>query len=171
MANNKCPICGKPDIPDYLAQNVICECCGSDLSIYRLIDGIKKEEGASSSSTWKIRILPYSLAVIFAVIAIVACIAFGRIREEVSVSETRLTELEEENAALIEQNQELLTASVPAGNKPKSTGFVYTVRNGDSFWRISQKFYGTGTRFQEIAERNGLTTNAQLKVGDTLTIY
>ena len=36
----KCPVCGKVGIPDYHAEDTVCPQCGSDLSIFRVIDQI-----------------------------------------------------------------------------------------------------------------------------------
>ena len=35
---NTCPICNKIGIKDFLKEDVVCPCCGSDLSVYRKID-------------------------------------------------------------------------------------------------------------------------------------
>ena len=35
-----CPVCGKEGIPDFRKEDVVCPCCGSDLSVYRKLDGL-----------------------------------------------------------------------------------------------------------------------------------
>ena len=81
--------------------------------------------------------------------------------------------LEAEKAVLIDKVTSLdaridsLKSLVPETVQKK---FLYTVRHGDSFWRISYKLYGTGTRAAEIADINGLTVNYSLHPGDTLSI-
>lgn len=42
---------------------------------------------------------------------------------------------------------------------------VYTVEPGDSFWSIADKVYGDGSRYRELAERNGLDTAQPLYAG------
>ena len=32
-----CPVCGKVGIPDYHKDEVVCPCCGTDLSIYKML--------------------------------------------------------------------------------------------------------------------------------------
>ena len=46
----------------------------------------------------------------------------------------------------------------------------YTVVKGDTLWGISTEYLGTGTRYKEIMEANGLFTSS-LKVGQVLKIY
>lgn len=49
--NTKCPVCGKTGIDDYLNKDVKCPCCGSDLSIYRVIEQIPEE--GHKTNIWK----------------------------------------------------------------------------------------------------------------------
>lgn len=169
MAETKCPICGKNGIPDYLSQDTVCPCCGSDLSIYRIVDRIQAGTN-TGKSPGKNRLVPYCLVAFFAIIALIACIKWVNTRSQSTADKERIATLESENTALSEQNKTLLLQTKDTF-EPQAVGFVYTVRNGDSFWRISQKVYGTGTRYKEIAEKNGLSTNDHLSVGDQLTIY
>ena len=47
----------------------------------------------------------------------------------------------------------------------------YTVKKGDCLWNIAKTYLGSGTRWQEIAKLNGIsTTNPVMKPGQTLTI-
>ena len=39
---------------------------------------------------------------------------------------------------------------------PSPSGTTYTVVPGDTLWGISEAFYGTGTRYPEIASANGI---------------
>ena len=32
-----CPVCGKVGIPDYHKDEVVCPCCGTNLSIYKML--------------------------------------------------------------------------------------------------------------------------------------
>lgn len=159
MAENiKCPVCGKTDIPDYLNEDVKCPCCGSDLSIYRIIEKIPKE--GHRFSIWK----PMSA---------VACIAaaglgimlFTQKPTEPTVSAEELSLLIDSIVAL---NNRL--AQNKAASELSSSGYKYVVLRGDSYWSISKKFYGTGTRAVEVAQQNGKTVETLLMVGDTLII-
>lgn len=173
MADIQCPICGKNGIPDYHAQDTVCPCCGSDLSVYRIVDGLKDSiVSVPAGRPRRIESISYSLAAVFAVIAIVACIAIARSHSTIAQNEARIAALETDNVILSKQNQELAASvSTLEANQTQSKGFAYTVRSGDSFWKISQKVYGTGMRYKELAEKNGLSTNHQLHVGDQLMVY
>ncbi len=46
----------------------------------------------------------------------------------------------------------------------------YTVKSGDSLGAIAKKFYGRASKWRVIAEANGITNPAALKVGSVLTI-
>ena len=47
----KCPVCGKVGIPDYHAEDTVCPQCGSDLSIFRVIDHIPDTD-AKKKNVW-----------------------------------------------------------------------------------------------------------------------
>ncbi|SDT43632.1 LysM domain-containing protein [Paenibacillaceae bacterium GAS479] len=47
---------------------------------------------------------------------------------------------------------------------------TYLVLPGDTFYRISVRFYGTGKHAGRIAEKNGLDADAGLKAGESITI-
>jgi LysM repeat protein len=46
----------------------------------------------------------------------------------------------------------------------------YVTRSGDTLWKISLKFYGTGTRWQRIADANGIKDPRKMPVGKKLRI-
>jgi nucleoid-associated protein YgaU len=51
-------------------------------------------------------------------------------------------------------------------NLPKT----HTVGTGEDLWSISEKYYGTGYNWSDIAEANKLTNPNQIEVGQALTI-
>ncbi|GAB1351793.1 hypothetical protein MASR1M12_05240 [Erysipelotrichia bacterium] len=52
-----------------------------------------------------------------------------------------------------------------------STGYqTYTVKKGDTLGSISKKFFGTTTKWKEIAKTNGISNAAKIKVGQELQI-
>lgn len=166
-----CPICGKNGIPDYHSQDVVCPCCGSDLSIYRLVNQI--ESGAKLQQKDEPKSAKYSVytfASLAAVLLLVSCFLVIR----VSHNGKRLESSEDRCAVLLAEN-EMLKASVSKQEAMTvqtkvTSAFKYIVREGDSFWSISKKLYGTGTRYKEIAEANNLDINTVLNVGDQLVI-
>ena len=47
---------------------------------------------------------------------------------------------------------------------------TYTVAKGDSLWKISEKYYGNGYKWQKIAEANALANTNQIEEGMQLAI-
>ena len=171
MREISCPICGKYDIPDFYSQDVICPCCGSDLSIYRLVDQIKadlKPKPKAETKSNKPTIYVFASAIV--ILLLVSGLLITRVSgytAKLSASEAKYEALVIENEALkgqISQSEDNIES-----NKELS-GFKYIVREGDSFWSISKKLYGTGTRYKEIADANNLTLTAVLNIGDELII-
>jgi 5'-nucleotidase len=64
----------------------------------------------------------------------------------------------------------------PAGNNnllpppPVVIQSGYTVKPGDSFWKLAKRFYGKGAMWKVIADANPGKKSKDLKVGDTLVI-
>ncbi len=167
MAEIKCPVCGKTGIPDYRVQDTTCPQCGADLSIYKLahdIESVSTQSGENKKKhhTW---IIPVLFACCLAIALVCSTLSNSRARKE-------LKAFEKENAVLQAKVSELQQAKVDtsAHQTEQSTPFVYTVRRGDSFWLISKRLYGTGTRYREIAESNGMTPESKLNIGDKLII-
>lgn len=171
MKENKCPICGKSGIPDFYSQDVVCPCCGSDLSIYRLIDQIESNTKSQSNIQPKTnKFTVYSFASLVVVLLIISCLAIIKVSRCSDNLEDSIGKYE----ALVIEN-ETLKASVSEleatiAQPKESSAFKYVVREGDSFWGISKKLYGTGTKFQEIADANNLSLTDVLNVGDELII-
>jgi LysM repeat protein len=59
------------------------------------------------------------------------------------------------------------SAPAPAPTPAQTT---YTVVPGDTLWGISEKFYGTGTRYNEIAQANGVANPSLIFPGQVFTI-
>ena len=53
---------------------------------------------------------------------------------------------------------------------PAGTDRIYTVKSGDSFWKIAQDNMGNGTRYATLAQYNGLSTTSRLVAGQKLKI-
>ena len=46
----------------------------------------------------------------------------------------------------------------------------HIVLQGDNLWKISRRFYGTGTRYTDIAKWNNMSIDANIAPGDTILI-
>lgn len=156
----KCPVCGKAGIPDYHAEDTTCPQCGSDLSIFRVIDQIP-QNGNKKKNVW----MPIA-AVAILTTAVLGGIAISKTSKPIGVHSDEIACLQDSISIL---NAKLETAK-KASSDNQIGGFKYVVRKGDSFWSISKRFYRTGTRCQEVATANGLDCNSTLNVGDTIII-
>ena len=87
----KCPVCGKAGIPDYHKENVVCSCCGTDLSIYKMLSD-SQEQSTPNNTNSKIRkITVAALAAIAIIVIVVLCIL-----RQIDISNAR-SELKKEN--------------------------------------------------------------------------
>lgn len=51
-----------------------------------------------------------------------------------------------------------------------SSGLSYTIKQGDTLWDLATKHLGTGTRWREIANANGIINPRTLQIGQVITI-
>jgi LysM repeat protein len=152
----KCPVCGKVGIPDYQKSDVVCPCCGSDLKIYRVIEAIPAKN--NSNNIWKI--ITASALVAVVVMALlpnkVTPEAVVSVPEDYTLLKDSIINLKTELAKKIENNS--------------NQGFSYPVKKGDSYWSISKRFYGTGTKADQLAKNNNRKIMDTLHKGDVLII-
>lgn len=159
----KCPVCGKVGIPNYRSEDTVCPQCGSDLSIFRIIDQIPQPT-EKKRNVW----MP------IAAVAILTTAAMGIMlfhNPKVSAGEDQSSKIAclQDSINILKSQLENSTVAMPKP-EPQSEGFKYVIRKGDSFWSISRRFYHTGTRYEEVAATNGLDSNSKLNVGDTIII-
>lgn len=62
-----------------------------------------------------------------------------------------------------------VTAKLSGSAEPKTEQTTYTVKTGDSLWKIAARLLGNGSRYTEIKTLNGLKTNT-IRVGQVLKI-
>ncbi len=53
---------------------------------------------------------------------------------------------------------------------PAAAPRTYTVVSGDTLWAISERFYGDGNRYQQIADASGIANPDLIHPGQVLTI-
>lgn len=58
----------------------------------------------------------------------------------------------------------------PPPTDPSPEGYYYSVKKGDSLWKISKKVYGAGAKWERIAKANGVDISRPLKLGTKLFI-
>jgi len=162
MNTNKCPVCGKSDIPDYLHEDVICPCCGSDLSVFKMVDELESNR-ASSSAFWKIAFVVLCVMAIVYMGLLVAKPDIADGNGDTSVLTATIDSLKGVNEGLSGQLKAMTQENEPSY-------FAYVVRHGDSFRLISRRLYGTERFWSEIAKSNGIADTDILHPGDTLKI-
>ena len=99
----------------------------------------------------------------------------SRLSESVTALQGRLSEAErqkDEETDRLRNSIEDLKGQLSAAKEQNAAAayFSYTVRKGDSLWRISSRFYGTGTKAGDIARDDGSTMDSVLDGGDSLRI-
>ena len=153
----KCPVCGKPGIPDYHNEDVVCPQCKSDLSIYRVIDNIP--EAKSGRNIWK----PISAVAFLAAAAMGMFLLAQKPKSQIDMA--MVSQLKDSISVLNKQID-----SYEGNFIKESIGFPYVVRRGDSYCLISRRFYGVDSRAVEIAKNNNRSLDTSLNIGDTLYI-
>jgi nucleoid-associated protein YgaU len=58
----------------------------------------------------------------------------------------------------------------PAEPEPEPAARTYTVESGDTLWAIAERFYGDGSKYQVIADANGIPNPDLIQPGQVLTI-
>ena len=62
------------------------------------------------------------------------------------------------------------TAAPPPPPPPPPAPRTYTVVSGDTLWAISERFYGDGSKYQQIADASGVSNPDLIHPGQVLTI-
>lgn len=164
-----CPVCGKVGIGDYRHEDVVCSCCGADLSIYKMLYDIKKapQSATSSAKTWKIT------TVILAIIVIINTFCWMFIDKSTSSTNSEnikeLSILKDSINTLMNDlnkaKEELSKREIKSKEK-ESEYLIYIVKKKDSPCLISKKLYGTERRYKEIED----ILTKPLEPGDTLKL-
>lgn len=153
-----CPVCGKPGIPDYHKEDVVCPQCKCDLSIYRVIESIP--DAKSGRNIWK----PISVTA-FTAAAVCGFMLFHNSKTNNQADSGSINQ----EITLLKDSVRIIKTELQE-MKSNSVLFPYVVRKGDSYWSISKKMYGTGLRAEELARNNNRTLEMPLFVGDTINI-
>ena len=170
----KCPICGKDGIPNFRQEDVVCPCCGSDLSIYNKIREIAQERGETTNTKSKnSRSLKLLIVILFAVILFLGGYIFfvNTPKVETTNEGAIVVNLTKQIETLQDSINKLNIQVDKTPNPSKQDNYrIYIVKRGDCIRRISRKELGTEQRFEEIASINSLSETALIHPGDTLKI-
>lgn len=80
----------------------------------------------------------------------------------------RLREYKFQNVSRQQTGQNAQPAQTAQREDERITPKTYTVVKGDTLWDIAVRFYGSGTKWAEIAEKNGITNPRLLQIGTVL---
>ena len=163
MVKNVCPVCGNPGVGDYYHDNVVCNVCGSDLSVFHTIQKEKNRKRLG---------IILSLAGLLLALALASFIA-GSVSSKqnanvIAEKEATISQLQSEINDL--ESKAVAKSETDSSTSPSEGSFKYTIRRGDSFCSISRRFYGTESYYKELANDNGLDVNSHLVVGQQLVI-
>lgn len=163
MSNHKCPICDKIGLEDFRKHKVVCQNCGTDLSVFLELDRsiIKNKQS--------------NMLLIFSILTLIIMIF---VAIELFKTRNSLNEKEQEYRKLsilqLKKNENIsqLNDSINSimGRVRDSAKFIYTVKKGDSFCHISYLFFNTERFAHEIAQKNGKEINSIIYPGTELII-
>ena len=161
MNSSTCPVCGNKGIPAYHNEDVVCPCCGSDLSVYRTLSEIQESSIGSSKTARKYKILALVLPVI-----LLLGLSFSlyhsvcqqsQMHASILVAETAVAQLKDSVATL---NGVIESMQSPAQTPSAESGFTsYQIVRNDSPWRIVYKFYGIRGDWKELAQKIAVDNN------------
>ncbi len=172
MKDLKCPVCGKNGIPDFHEENVVCPCCGSDLSIYHKLSDLSGINRGKSVGNKNCKYLIFFAGIlIFA--SITSCVFLYIQRCQINDLSKNVQIIREQNSLLndsiIYLNEKIAAQSIlHKDSSPKA--HIYVVKKGDSFCKISRQLYGTEARYIEIIKLNNLNAKTILHKGDSLKV-
>ena len=68
-----------------------------------------------------------------------------------------------------QEKEVVVITTTPTSSNTATSYTTYTVKKGDSLWKISKKLLGNGTKYTQIQKANGLSS-ALIRVGQKLKI-
>ena len=80
----------------------------------------------------------------------------------------RLREYKFQNVSRQQAGQSGLSAQSSQREDERITPKTYTVVKGDTLWDIAARFYGSGTKWGVLADKNGITNPRLLQIGTVL---
>lgn len=72
-----------------------------------------------------------------------------------------------EKAPVVKEKEKVVKPAAPAN---EGGVIIHKVRKGDSFWKISKKYFGNGNHARKIAADNGLNPKKNIPLGTKLKI-
>ena len=126
-----------------------------DSAIKKLLKSLKMNESQISQALG---------ALVVVVIGVLLFNYFQTTKGEPEITETA------EQTTVATSNEVELTTNEEGKYIPKGLPTTHTVEKGDHLWSISEKYYGNGYNWVDIASENGLSNAGIIEVGMELTI-
>lgn len=114
-------------------------------------------------------------AIVVGIILLLA-VSFWRDWQNSQSENAAETQSQEEERQLVDVEelpdpQAVMTEADDSGNQvPVNLPARYTVKSGDSTWKVATAFYGSGFNYVDIEVANGLQADSDLNVGQQLTV-
>lgn len=164
----KCPICGKNGIPDFHKEDVVCPCCGSDLSVYHNLHEIHGKDTVDNKR-YKYPILVFVTLLVFAVVYILVDFQKDQLNKKQIVELEEQTSLLQDSIVCLNKTITIYSEQQTVIHSNDETK-IYIVKKGDSFCKISKTLYGTEARYIEIVKLNNLNVETILHKGDSIKV-
>lgn len=154
-----CPICKKIDIgkePD------ICPQCNADLRILNNLDQLRSSLSTSNYiQIKKTKGIYISIALLcFFLLSILFVLS------SLNDKDNKIAQL---HSAINNYKVKVEKYNSKPSHNITANGFAYSVKKGDSLWKVSKLFYGSGSHYLKIREANSLSSD-NLWVGQLLFI-
>lgn len=181
----ECPVCNFSELSEDVA---LCPQCQSDLEVFRHLEDARKQHSFHKK-------IIAGLAVLLAIVALgwgaTRFLSGEKPKENMQPPITENDTVQAPAAvnpaeqAQLKKENETLTAEVASlkatinslnekvNTKEKAVSgetITHTVKEGESLWRIAQKYYKDGYQYKKIAEENGISDPGSIRAGIKLNI-
>lgn len=173
-----CPVCNFSELSEVAAS---CPACQSDLEVYAHLKDARKQHIFQKRSIGILAVLLVIVAVSWGATQFLDVAENKNLKADTTASNAAIAWLikEKENAALkaeitsfkneIRSLNEMLGANK---SSPDTSGNVtiHLVKEGESLWKIAEKYYKDGWQYKKIADDNGITDPKNICAGTELKI-
>lgn len=161
-----CPICQKAGISNEIQY---CPQCNSDLSAFKLVDGIENKIKNRTRKSVVIVITSFTVGVL--ITYYISNFSSVTITTESKIAQSINSQSEKDSIGIYKQRYYLVKEEIDSLKKTKKiTLFNYKVKSGDNLSTIANWFFGDTERAGEIARLNNIANPNLIKVNQILKI-
>ena len=180
-----CPICNFSELSEGTAS---CPACQSDLEVFAHLEDAHKQHLFQKRSIAVLSVLLAIVAVSWGATRFFDVAENKNLQADTTASNATIAWLikEKENEALkveitsfkneIKSLNEMLSGNKSSPTTDQSGGqaspgeITHLVKEGESLWKIAEKYYKDGWQYKKIADDNGITDPKNIRVGMELKI-